>query len=277
MGRFTTSDGLSLYFEDGGEGRAVLCLAGLTRNSGDFRFLVPFLPECRVIRPDYRGRGQSDFDPDPGNYTIAREARDAIELLDHLGLDRVTVIGTSRGGLIAMALAASCSDRLRGAVLNDIGPQIDPEGLARIKDYVGCPPDYADYDAAARGLQIAHQARFPGVTLARWRLQAELMWHETPQGGLSLRYDPALRKALDTPGGAAPAPDPWPMFDALARQPLAVLRGQNSDLLSAQTLADMQARAPAMHAVTVPDRGHVPFLDEAKSLAAIRWVLEATQ
>lgn len=276
MGSFITTDGLRLHYEDGGTGAPVLCLAGLTRNSGDFRFLVPFLPDHRMIRLDYRGRGQSDFDPDYRNYTIPREAQDAIELLDHLGLDRVSLIGTSRGGLIAMRLATTHPARLSGVVLNDIGPEVAPDGLARIMDYVGQAPAFNDYDGAAQGLQAAYAASFPGVTLARWRLQAELMWTERAGGGLGLRYDPRLRDALIAQADAGPAPDLWGMFDHLARLPLAVIRGANSDLLSAQTLTRMQARAPAMHAVTVPDRGHVPFLDEAPSLAAIHWLLERT-
>lgn len=276
MGSFTTSDGLRLHYEDGGTGAPVLCLAGLTRNSGDFRFLVPFLPDHRVIRLDYRGRGQSDHDPDFRNYTIAREALDVVELLDHLALPRVSLIGTSRGGLIAMLLAATNPDRLNGVVLNDIGPEVPSDGLARIMDYVGREPDFPDYDSAASGLQAAHSESFAGVSLARWRLQAEFMWTERPGGGLGLRYDPRLRDALSGQAGAGPAPDLWQLFDQLARLPLAVIRGANSDLLSAETLARMQARAPELHAVTVPDRGHVPFLDEALSLAAIHWLLERT-
>lgn len=274
MGGFTTSDGLRLHYEDGGSGAPVVCLAGLTRNSDDFRFLLPFLPGHRVIRPDYRGRGRSDHDPDFRNYTVAREALDVIELLDHLGLARVSLIGTSRGGLIAMLLAATHPDRLSGVALNDIGPEVAADGLARIMDYVGRAPGFPDYDSAAQALKATSEAEFPGVTLARWRVQAEFMWAEAP-GGLILRYDPRLRDAL-LAQGQDPAPDLWPVFDHLARLPLAVIRGANSDLLTAETLARMQARAPQMHAVTVPDRGHVPFLDEAGSLAAIRWLLDRT-
>jgi pimeloyl-ACP methyl ester carboxylesterase len=176
-----------------------------------------------------------------------------------------------------MLLAATHADRLNGVVLNDIGPEVPPGGLARIMDYVGRVPDFDDYDDAARGLQAANAAAFPGVTLARWRLQAEFLWSQRPEGGLGLRYDPRLRDALTGPAATGAAPDLWQMFDHLARLPLAVIRGANSDLLNADTLARMQDRAPGMRAVTVPDRGHVPFLDEADSLAAIRWLLEAAR
>jgi pimeloyl-ACP methyl ester carboxylesterase len=277
MARFTTSDGLSLHYEDEGTGAPVLCLAGLTRNSADFAFLLPHLAGCRVIRLDYRGRGQSDHAPDFMSYNILTEARDAVELLDHLGLPRALVIGTSRGGLIAMALAYLVPDRLSGVVLNDIGPEVATEGLERIMDYVGRAPDLPDLDTAASALAHIHATGFPGVPLARWRAQAEAMFAETPGGGLALRYDARLRDALIGQAGAGEAPDLWQMFDALREVPLAAIRGANSDLLSPETLAKMQARHPGLITATVPDRGHVPFLDEPEALAAIHALLDQTR
>lgn len=268
MPAFDTADGLSLHYADEGTGPPVLCLAGLTRNSADFKFVMPFLAGHRVIRMDYRGRGQSEYADDVTTYSIPQEGADAIALLDHLGLERATILGTSRGGLIAMMLAATHPDRLAGAILNDIGPEIAPGGLERIMDYIGRRPSFADYDSAAAGLAQVYAAEFPGVPEARWRVQAEMMWAETGDG-LDLRYDARLRDAMLAQAAAGPAPDLWPLFDALAALPLTVIRGANSDLLSGDTLARMQARAPAMRAVTVPDRGHVPFLDEAGALAAI--------
>ncbi len=277
MARFATSDGLSLHYRDEGTGHPVLCLAGLTRNSADFDFMAPHLSDTRLIRLDYRGRGQSDHAADFMSYNILTEARDAIELLDHLGLDRVTIIGTSRGGLIAMALAHLHPGRLAGVVLNDIGPEVADTGIARIMDYVGREPDLPDLDAAASALAHVHAAAFPGVPLARWRAQAEAMFFEKPGGGLGLRYDPRLRDALVGQAGAGEAPDLWQMFAALGGLPLAAIRGANSDLLSPETFARMQAHHPGMIAATVPDRGHVPFLDEPQALAAIRSLLEQTQ
>jgi pimeloyl-ACP methyl ester carboxylesterase len=274
MARFTTSDGLSLYYADEGTGQPVLCLAGLTRNSADFQFVLPHLAGCRVIRPDYRGRGQSDYAPDPMTYSILHEARDAVELLDHLGLDRVTLIGTSRGGLIAMALAHLYPGRLAGVVLNDIGPEVAGPGLDRIMDYVGKEPDLPDLDAAARALAHVSATGFPNVPLARWRAQAGAMYYEKPGGGLGLRYDARLRDALVGQAGAGDAPDLWQMFDAFGGLPLATIRGANSDLLSPGTFQEMQDRHPGMIAATVPDRAHVPFLDETQSLTAIRALLE---
>jgi pimeloyl-ACP methyl ester carboxylesterase len=274
MANFITSDGLSLYYSDAGDGPPILCLAGLTRNSDDFGFVAPHLSDHRLICMDYRGRGLSDHAEDCMSYNILREGRDAIELLDHLGLDRVTLIGTSRGGLIAMVLAHAHHDRLSGVVLNDIGPEVADEGIARIMDYVGRAPDLPDLDAAAGAIAHVNAMAFHGVPLDRWRAQAGFMFHETPGGGLGLRYDPRLRDALVGQAGAGEAPDLWQMFDALRDMPTAMIRGENSDLLSPDIFARMQERHPDPITATVPNRGHVPFLDEPESLSAIRALLD---
>ena len=278
MPRFSTSDGLSLHYTDrGGEGHGhaapILCLAGLTRNSDDFTWVLPHLAGHRVICMDYRGRGQSDCPEDPMTYTIVREAQDAVELLDHLEVGRVTLLGTSRGGLIAMLLSVTAPDRLAAVILNDIGPEVTDTGLQRILDYVGKVPPSADLDAAAEALMKGHADSFPDVPLSRWRAQAGFMYAEKPGGGLLLRYDPRLRDALIGQAGAGEAPDLWQLFEGLRALPLAVIRGANSDLLSAATVERMAARHPGMIAATVPDRGHVPFLDEPEALAAIHALL----
>ncbi|WP_397541365.1 alpha/beta fold hydrolase [Roseovarius salis] len=274
MPRFTTSDGLTLHYEDDGAGLPVLCLSGLTRNSADFTYLLPHLTGKRLIRLDYRGRGQSEHAEDYTTYNVLREGQDAIELLDHLGVREVVLIGTSRGGLIAMALAATHRDRLAGVVLNDIGPEVAEAGLERIMAYVGREPPYPDLDTAARALMDGHARDFPGVPYARWREQAEFMWFEKPDGGVGLRYDRRLRDALVGEAGAGHAPELWQLFDGLAGLPVASIRGENSDLFSAETQRRMAERHPGLIVATVPDRGHVPFLDEPASLAAIQAVME---
>jgi len=269
MPRFTTSDGLSLYYTDTGDGLPLLCLAGLTRDGRDFEFVAPHLTDLRVITLDYRGRGQSDWG-DPSTYQIPVEGRDAVELLDHLGIDKAAVLGTSRGGLIAMLLAATVKNRLLGVALNDIGPEIAPEGLEVIKDYLGRPPVLKTHAemAAARARVLTG---FANVPPERWLREAQILFNET-EDGLELTYDPRLREAV-LEGGAQPAPDLWPLFDALSGLPLACLRGANSDLLSPATFAEMKRRRPDMVAVEVPDRGHIPFLDEPQSLSALkRWL-----
>ncbi len=275
MAYFTTSDGKRLYYEDTGSGQPLLCLAGLTRNSRDFSFLAPHVTDLRMISMDYRGRGQSDCDADYMNYNILREGQDAVELLDHLGLDKVTLLGTSRGGLIAMALALSHPDRLAGVILNDVGPVIELGGIAKIMDYVGNRPTSKTYDEAAQALRAMMGSQFPGIPLDIWRQQAEYQYIQT-DSGLDLRYDPALRQALIEQATITSAPDLWPLFEALQDIPTAVIRGANSDLLSPETVQDMHVRHPKLISTQVPDRGHVPFLNEPQSLDLIRQILDAT-
>lgn len=269
MGHFKTSDGLTLFFDDTGPrtGPTVLCLAGLTRCARDFEYALPHL-RGRVIRLDYRGRGRSDWAA-PATYTIPVEARDVIELLNHLGLERVAVLGTSRGGLIAMLLAATAKDRLAGVCLNDIGPEIAPAGLETIRGYIGVPPEAETMAEAAADLAL-RQPGFEGVSRDRWAEEAAHFYHET-DAGLALRYDPDLRIPV-LEAANAPAADLWPFFDALDGLPLALIRGANSNILAPETATEMRRRRPDMIFADVPDRGHVPFLDEPLAIDALtRW------
>jgi len=269
MPRFASFDGTALHYDDPGQGLPVLCLPGLTRNGTDFDYLAPHLKGVRLIRLDARGRGRSDR-ADPVTYTVATEARDVIALLDHLGLERAAILGTSRGGLLAMVLAATAKNRLSGVCLNDIGPELDPGGLTTIRDYIGKDPGLPDLAAAAR----ARAAMFPDFTdvpESRWKEEAARHYIETPHG-LTINYDPALAQTFRESDGAD-TPDLWPFFDALEGLPLALIRGANSNLLSAGTAAKMQERRPDMIYAEVPGRGHVPFLDEPEALAVIRaWI-----
>lgn len=271
MKHFQSSDGLSLAYDDQGDGVPVLCLAGLTRNMDDFKPFMAMTSGVRIIRLDTRGRGGSDHDPNPiEGYTLPVEARDAVELLDHLSLEKAVVVGTSRGGLIAMLLAMSVKDRLAGVLLNDIGPVLEDGALDVIKDYLGRRPAARTYDEAGAGLAQFYSASFPQVTAAEWAEHARAMYGQD-EDGLTLRYDPALREAVMA-GGAVP--DLWPLFNALDGLPLAALRGAHSDLLSAETFTAMQAARPDMIAATVPGRGHVPFLDEPEAQAVFKGLME---
>lgn len=275
MPHFTTSDSVRLYFEDAGDGLPVLCLSGLTRNARDFDFMAPHLEGLRLIRLDYRGRGQSDWSPDPLSYTVPREARDVVELLDHLGLDKVAVLGTSRGGIIAMILAATAKARLMGVALNDIGPELDAGGLDVIMGYLGKHPQAATLDALAAARKAAMEGSFPGVPLERWRQEVTHTHVETAQG-VKINYDPGLREAVIA-AGAKGAPDLWPLFEAIAPLPAAVIHGVNSDLLTHDTVARMEARMPDLIVAHVPDRAHIPFLDEPEALDALRrWLGKMT-
>jgi pimeloyl-ACP methyl ester carboxylesterase len=266
---FTTTDGLQLAYDVHGAGTPVLCLAGLTRNMDDFETIVAnFSDRAQIIRLDSRGRGASDFDPNPQNYTIPQEANDALALLDHLKLERAAIIGTSRGGLIAMVLAATAKHRLSGVLLNDIGPELNPAGLVHIMDYLGRPCAFTSFEDAAERLPRAIGTQFPNVSHAQWLAYAKRSWAVGPDR-LQLRYDPRLREAIEAQGASGDAPDLWPLFHTLGDLPLAALRGANSNLLTPECWAKMKALRPDMSAAEIPDRGHVPFLDEPESSAII--------
>ena len=263
---FTARDGARLAYDDAGEGLPLLCLPGLTRTMGDFDYLRPHLPPCRLIRMDYRGRGASDW-TGAATYTVPQEAQDALALLDHLGVERAAVIGTSRGGLIGMLLAALAKSRLLGLCLNDIGPEIHRPGLARIFDYVGRNPASKTHQVLADAMP-RNMPGFANVPPERWLQEARLHYIAT-ETGLRITYDPALREAFLAAFDGPPA-DLWPLFDACAGLPLALIRGANSDLLTPETTAEMRRRRPDMIFAEVPDRAHIPFLDEAESVAAVR-------
>ncbi|MEL6450188.1 MAG: alpha/beta hydrolase [Pseudomonadota bacterium] len=272
MSRFTTSDGLRLYYSDAGAGLPLLCLPGLTRTTADFQYVTPHLPPCRLIKMDYRGRGQSEWDAQWENYALPIEIRDVMELMDHLSLSAVAILGTSRGGLNAMGLAAAAPDRLLGAALNDVGPELAPEGLASIMTYLGRKPAARTHAEAAAALAYVLPG-FDGVPPARWLQEAQTHFTET-EAGLDITYDPALRQAVEAGG---PVPDLWPFFDALAGKPLCLIRGAGSELLQAETARKMQERRPDMIYAEVPGRGHVPFLDEPEALSALRAWMEKMQ
>ncbi|WP_224814378.1 alpha/beta fold hydrolase [Hasllibacter sp. MH4015] len=270
----TAEDNVRLAYDDAGQGTPLLCLPGLTRNMEDFEpVLEHYGGHVRVIRMDFRGRGASDF-ADPATYTPMQEARDVIALLDHLGLERVVILGTSRGGLVALMLAAMGRARLAGVIFNDIGPEVMGAGLSNIMDYLGKPPQFSSLAEAAAAMPVLYDGVFRNVAPRQWADLVRRIWRE--EGGkLHLRYDPKLRDAV-APAFApdAVAPDLWPLFDALDGLPLGLIRGAQSNILSAETAAEMRRRRPDMAFVELGDRGHVPFLDEPGARAVIDAVLE---
>ncbi|MEM7753143.1 MAG: alpha/beta hydrolase [Pseudomonadota bacterium] len=269
MPEFVAPDRTSLHYTDEGSGTPVLALSGLTRNGSDFDYVAPHLSDVRLIRLDYRGRGKSAWSG-AETYTIPVEAGDALALLDHLNLPRAAILGTSRGGLIAMLLALTAKDRLSGVCLVDIGPELDMAGLDVIKHYIGKNPAQKTY-AEASEMRAALIAGFDDVPEGRWAEEVRKHYIETPEG-LTINYDPALRDAV-LAAGTQPVPDLWPMFDALTGLPLALIRGANSDLLTEATVAEMARRRPDMIYANVPNRGHVPFLDEAEAITALHaWI-----
>lgn len=269
MKTFTADDGARLSFRDEGAGIPVLALAGLTRNGSDFDYLRPHLPTgIRLIRLDSRGRGKSQW-TGAETYTVAREAQDVIGLLNHLKLERAAILGSSRGGLIGMLIALTARDRLLGLCLNDVGPVLERSGLQRISAYVGRAPQLSSLAEIAARLPAANPG-FLNVPASRWTEEAER--HFIADGGtITLPYDPALRIAFEA-AMDGPLPEAWPLYEACSAMPLALLRGENSDLLSAETAREMKRRIPMLDHVDVRDRAHIPFLDEPESLDCLtRW------
>jgi pimeloyl-ACP methyl ester carboxylesterase len=252
-------------------GPALLLMHGLTRNSADFEPLAEHLAgRYRLIVPDQRGRGLSDYDDEPANYRPDVYAADMFALLGGLGIARAGLIGTSMGGLVAMIMAAMKPDRLSAIVLNDVGPQIEAEGLARIAGYVGRSEPARDWTEAAARCAAINGAAFPDFAAPDWQAFARRTYREAPGGSIASAYDPAIAGGADGDQPAAGPPDLWPLWDILSALPVLVLRGALSDLLSAATVAEMERRhAGPFAAVEVPGRGHAPLLDEPAAVAAI--------
>jgi pimeloyl-ACP methyl ester carboxylesterase len=275
--RIQSTDGLSLAcrcFDSTTSDRLpFLCLPGLSRNSRDFlglgRFFSRHPSEPRdVFALDYRGRGFSDSDPNWRSYQPIVEAQDVLTVTAALGIARAILVGTSRGGIIAMLLGALRPSLIAGVVLNDIGPVIEASGLARIKSYLSMSWIAANVDDAAALLRSNAGAQFPGLTASDWKALAEAYFAETGQG-LVPHYDPNLRKTtidLDIP---EKIPVLWPQLMSLAGVPLMAIRGEHSDILSPQTLAEMAERLPGLEQLVVTGQGHAPLLQDEPTLQRI--------
>ncbi|MFN7693587.1 MAG: alpha/beta fold hydrolase [Burkholderiales bacterium] len=261
-------DGLRLQVAEylGAADSPVLCLHGLTRNGRDFSRLATHLAaHHRVLCPDQRGRGLSERDPDPTRYRPDVYVADMLRLIDQLGLDELTVIGTSLGGMMGVMLAAALPGRVKALVLNDVGPVLEPTGLARIGSYVGRQTACAHLDEAIERTAQTQAVVFPDFQRRDWQ-QMVLDTHVVIDEQWLPDYDPAI--ALGLANGSA-APPLWPLFEAARETPMLLLRGALSDLLSPVTMAEMQSRLPRLEAVEVPNRGHAPTLDEPVARQAI--------
>lgn len=273
----TLADGVELAYRRYGPAEStltpVLCLAGLTRNCRDFHDLAAVLSNDRiVIAPDMRGRGLSGYAEDISTYSVPQELADVFALLDALDLPPVTLVGTSRGGLLAMSIAMLAPQRMAGCVLNDIGPQVETAGLARIMSYVGKSTPPTTWAEATAQTKALNEAQFPNLTDEEWRAVAGNLFSET-EDGLKLDYDPRIADAIAAQSQSGELVDMWPLFNALQDIPTLCVRGVNSDILSAAGLAAMAKAKPDMAQITVPERGHAPFLTEAPALSAIHDLL----
>lgn len=274
--RWTSSDGLSLYCRDyagvGGVARLpVVCLHGLTRNSSDFEDIAPVIAATgrRVVVPDVRGRGESQWDSDPAHYVPLIYARDVIELLDALGIGRTVFVGTSMGGVIMMMLALRHRRRIAASVLNDVGPEVSPEGLLRIQSYVGRPVKLSSWAEAVSYVRKLNEGALPHFGEEDWERMTARTYSRGP-GEPVPRYDPAIAAPLQAGKAKAPAFLAWMLFRMLVRsRPGLVIRGETSDILSAETARRMAAGRANVTLVEVPGVGHAPTLSESASRDAL--------
>jgi pimeloyl-ACP methyl ester carboxylesterase len=275
----TSTDGLRLHARVIGPADVaalpVLCLPGLTRTAEDFDAIAQALasdPQTprRVVAVDYRGRGQSDFDPNPANYSVPVETTDVLTLASAAGISRAIWLGTSRGGLIAMVIAATRPELAGGIILNDIGPELEMTGLMKIKGYLGPPVTPQTWSEAADGLQRLFGSVFPALALDDWMAWARRAFRQDAHGRLVRTYDPALARTFDGIDPATPPAPLWELFDAMAKVPLLSIRGELSDLLSRDCVKEMKRRRLDMETCDVPLQGHAPLLADAPTTLRIK-------
>ena len=269
-------DGLKLHVRSYGrrsaEATPVVCLPGLARTAADFEPLASALSHDpgsrRIIALDYRGRGLSSYDRNPANYSLPVELADVIAVVTALDAVPAIFVGTSRGGLLSMLLAAVRPTAIAGVVLNDIGPVIEPQGLMRIKSYVGKLPQPRTFDEGAEILRRLFGAQFPRLGPDDWLANAHRTFKEQ-NGRLVTTYDVKLATTMNGVDGGRPVPTLWKEFDALSAKPVMVIRGANSDLLTAATVEAMRARRATLETLEVPDQGHAPLLTDTETIARI--------
>jgi pimeloyl-ACP methyl ester carboxylesterase len=278
---YTASDGLALHAKSYGPSTAepaIVCLHGLTRNHKDFEPMIAALGmPARFISVDIRGRGQSARDPDPGNYNPAIYAGDVLVLLDQLKLDRVHLIGTSMGGIISMILMTMIPDRISSVVLNDVGPIVEQAGLKRIMTSAAPASGFDSWSAAADAIAQAQAMPYPHLRPEDWMAFARRTCREEDNGQVVPDFDPAIITPVpDKPPGLAARVGMWRLFAKMKPAPLLVIRGGNSDILSARTAEKMVKRHKRASLATIPGVGHAPLLNEPESLSAIRHFLGET-
>ena len=279
--RYTSTDGLALYARDyashGGPARLpVICIHGLTRNSGDFDELAPWIASQgrRVIAVDVRGRGKSACDPNPAHYQPMVYADDVVKLAHDLGIARAVFIGTSMGGIITMTLALRKSGLISAAILNDVGPILSEKGLARIAGYAGKATHPASWDEATAYVKNINESAFPENTMEEWSKWAQRAFAENPQGELVMRYDPNIAQPIHSGKLKSQSLMSKFAFRRLARKrPTLLVRGALSDLVEAEQATYMKKAAPGMLYAEVPNVGHAPMLTEPPALDAIRTFL----
>ena len=271
---YQSDDDLKLYARDYPNPDApltLLCMHGLSRNSADFGDLAAELQgEYRIVAVDQRGRGQSEWDGNSANYTPFRYVSDMATLIDQLALKDVVLVGTSMGGMMAMVMVAGNPGGFRGVVLNDIGPVVSQQGLARIMGTVGKVAPVKTWDDAIDQAQALNGDAFPNYGRDDWARWVQRTYAENAAGEPQLLYDPAIAEPLRASESSAAPPDTWPLFEAVRSVPVLALRGALSDILDEACFSEMQQRHPHLTPVTVPEVGHAPMLDEPGVVDHIR-------
>ncbi len=272
-----SNDGVRLHYRDyaGSEARPpILCLPGLTRNARDYAQLAERLAgEWRVIAVDLRGRGESGYAKDPMTYVPLTYVQDIEGLLRELNCDRYIAFGTSLGGIVTMLLAGTAREKIAATLLNDVGPEIEAAGLARIRGYVGRANTWPTWMHAARGVQEANHDVFPDYAVEDWLAMAKRLYRLNSSGRIVLDYDMNIAEPFRVPGNEA-GPDMWRALDTLKQVPTLVVRGGRSDVLSAATAERMVAQLDHAELVTVANIGHAPTLSEPEAVAGIDRLLD---
>jgi len=275
-GYWWSGDGLRLHYRDypatAAEAQArppLLCIPGLTRNARDYeQFAARYAGAWRVIVVDLRGRGESAYAKDPMTYVPFTYLQDLEALIGKLGLSRFVAVGTSLGGILTMLMASTHPERIAGAVLNDVGPEIDPAGLGRIRGYVGKANWHPTWMHAARAVADANADVYPTFGIEDWLEMAKRLYRLNSAGRIVLDYDMKIAEPFRLPGNEA-GPDMWRAFSALGDKPLLIVRGETSDILGADVAARMQAGASGSELIVIPQTGHAPTLSEPEAIAAI--------
>lgn len=274
---YKSADGLTLYARDyacrglgADDAPTILCMHGLSRNSKDFANIAADLSQYyRVVAVDQRGRGRSQYDPDSSHYNPATYCQDMFTLLDTLNIPSVSIIGTSMGGLMSFLMTTMAPERIDGVVVNDIGPEVNPVGLARIQSYVGKLAPPTTWGEAIEQVKSINGPAFPDFTEADWAKFTQNLYIEDRDGALALDYDAAISKPMDESKEAAVPPDLWQFFEALKAKPMLLVHGALSDILSTDCAERMCAEHPCAQYLRLENRGHAPTLDEPESRIAI--------
>ncbi len=271
---YNSDDGLRLYARDyphNNSGPVIICLPGLSRNCRDFSQLCEYLNKnFRVLAVDFRGRGKSEYDTNPANYQPAVYMKDMLALLNSLQLKKVILIGTSLGGLVSMLMASVSKDRIAAVILNDIGPEINPAGLERIKNYIGKSSNCRTWEEATDTVKAIHGSEYPDFTKQQWRDFSENLYRKGEAGNIILDYDPAIAVPMQTSdNGVEAASNLWAVFDTIVELPMLIIRGKLSDILTIECVDQMRQRHPQLRYCELENRGHAPLLSEPAAIEAI--------